>query len=352
MKAKHGIEANVMLCVCCGVTSSLYENVARHQLKCFKPLKEDAEHLCTHCDAHFYSDHDAQNPFYITHINLKHKAQLAHWDQCPQCKFHIPPGEMDSHQDKHCMWKLLSNKRQEVNFPAISAKRPKLLLPNPDQLGVNLKKLKCGLCSTVVYGDVDNLFQHGKICMMKKISSILCPSCPHQVFDTKNAYSKHLVEHHRPKSHATRCAFCGKTLPTWCDLLKHQNTCFPPLKYKAYSSCQYCDTGFFFEDIRNVFYFAHCNREHQAQIQSKWLCQCENCTFVFPSKEYLQQHRLICVERTKIWEEVSDVSESIESTPDLPIPDDDHQTEMVFVDEVKEEPIEIEEHSEFITGDI
>ena len=116
--------------------------------------------------------------------------------------------------------------------------------------------------------------------------------------------------------------------------------------------------GFFFEDIRNVFYFAHCNREHRAQIHTKWMSQCHNCNFFFPSSDYLQQHKLICVERTKPGlEQVNEAkSESIESTPDLPMPEDDpneyDDTEMVFVDEVKAEPIEIEEHSEFITGDI
>ena len=119
-----------------------------------------------------------------------------------------------------------------------------------------------------VYGDVECLYQHSKLCMMKKINSILCPSCPQEVFDTKNAYSKHLCDVHKPRSHATRCAFCGTNLPTWCDLLKHQNNCFPPLKKCAFSSCQYCDMGFFFQDIRNVFYFAHCNREHRASIQT------------------------------------------------------------------------------------
>ena len=370
MKSKHGIETNVMLCVCCGVTSNLYENVARHQLKCFKPLKEEADHVCLHCDAHFYhAEPDWENPFFITHMNLKHKDKIElEWDKCPKCQLYIPPGQMESHRDKHCMWNLISNKRKEVTFISAnnfaSAKKPRLILPKKTDISANslLKKLRCGLCSSTIYGDENILFQHGKICMMKKISSILCPSCPHETFDTKNAYSKHLCDHHKPRSHATKCAFCGITLPTWCDLLKHQNTCFPPLKFEAYSSCQYCDMGFFFEDIRNVFYFAHCNREHKAQIHTKWTWQCNNCGFFFPSSNYLQQHKLICVERTKPGlEQVNEAKlESIESTPDLPmpIPDEDEEldehleSEMVFVDEVKAEPIEIEEHSEFITGDI
>ena len=120
MKSKHGIETNVMLCVCCGVTSNLYENVARHQLKCFKPLKEDAEHVCLHCDAHFYhSEDDTQNPFFITHMNLKHKNQIEmEWNQCNACQLYIPPGQMEPHRDKHCMWNLISNKRKEVTFPS------------------------------------------------------------------------------------------------------------------------------------------------------------------------------------------------------------------------------------------
>ncbi len=100
----------------------------------------------------------------------------------------------------------------------------------------------------------------------QKISTIVCPCCPQKFFETKNSYSKHLLDSHKPSSHSTKCVFCGLNLPTWCDLLKHQGNCFPKLDFKSFNQCKDCDMGFFFSQEENVFYFAHMNKEHCEKI--------------------------------------------------------------------------------------
>ena len=139
--------------------------------------------------------------------------------------------------------------------------------------------LRCGLCKSKVLGGPDKLFSHSRICFMKKISTIVCPCCPQEFFETKNSYSKHLLESHKPSSHSTKCVFCGINLPTWCDLLKHQGNCFPKLDFKSFNQCKYCDMGFFFSQEENVFYLAHINKEHCEKIQNTWMDICNNCNF-------------------------------------------------------------------------
>ena len=139
--------------------------------------------------------------------------------------------------------------------------------------------LRCGICESKIPGGPDQLFSHSRICLMKKISTIVCPCCPQRFFETKNSYSKHLLDSHRPVSHASKCVFCGHILPTWCDLLKHQGSCFPKLQLKSFYQCNYCDMGFFFAKEENVFYFAHMNKEHGEKIQHKWHELCNNCSF-------------------------------------------------------------------------
>ena len=128
LREKHILPVNVMLCVCCGVTSNVYEIVARHQLKCFKKLIEEADHCCPHCDAHFYSENDHQNPFFISHMNLEHREIIKDtWSQCSDCKSYVPPESVQFHKDTHCLWKLRSTKREEItHFPLVTAKKPRL----------------------------------------------------------------------------------------------------------------------------------------------------------------------------------------------------------------------------------
>ena len=143
--------------------------------------------------------------------------------------------------------------------------------------------LRCGLCEAKIPGGPDLLYSHSRICLMKKISTIVCPCCPQRFFETKNSYAKHLgtiqKESLKPLSHATKCVFCGHNLPTWCDLLKHQGSCFPTLNLKSFNQCSYCDMGFFFAQLENVFYFAHMNKDHSDKIQDKWMEKCSNCNF-------------------------------------------------------------------------
>ena len=220
---------------------------------------------------------------------------------------------------------------------------------------------RCGLCAMTVVGGTEKLFNHSRLCLMKKISTIVCPCCPQTFFETKNAYSKHLGEQHRPQSHATRCVFCAQNLPTWADLLKHQGNCFPTLSLKAFNQCEYCNMGFFFPDVRNVFFFAHANKEHYAEIQNKWNEICTNCHFRYPNAIFLNQHFIVCIERQP--EPSTAVVEKIETTPDLAIMMEQGMEEEEDADleeTVKDELIDIQHHhiaddssnDEIITGDI
>ena len=166
------------------------------------------------------------------------------------------------------------------NFPYFyfSDKKKRLKIEESEK-----NALRCGLCEAKIPGGPDLLYSHSRICLMKKISTIVCPCCPQRFFETKNSYAKHLgtiqKESHKPLSHATKCVFCGHNLPTWCDLLKHQGSCFPTLNLKSFNQCSYCDMGFFFAQLENVFYFAHMNKDHSDKVLDKWIEKCNNCNF-------------------------------------------------------------------------
>ena len=57
--------------------------------------------------------------------------------------------------------------------------------------------IQCGLCAQFIQGSSTTFFAHHRICLMKKMNSIICPYCPTLFFDTKQSYIAHLTEVHR-----------------------------------------------------------------------------------------------------------------------------------------------------------
>jgi hypothetical protein len=321
MMDNHGIGVEDIHCINCGISKDKIDDLARHQIRCFPVLSENSPNKCEYCYAIFFFDNVHINPFYISHMNIEHMAQvMSKWNNpCSYCHFHIPPmpDQMEDHLAS-CLnnitinggdnayatasKKRLRSEAQELELEAL-ARQPRPIQPNPNRG----ESLRCGLCANVVYGGREKLYDHTTTCYLKKVNSITCPRCPSEFYETKGAFSKHLDVRHRPSSYNTRCVICGRNCPTWYDLIKHQSLCFPKLSTKAFNPCEYCDTAFFFADIRNVFFFGHVNNEHSDKIRQKWVDECANCKFRFPNETFLRKHMDSCIE-------------SVNTTPGLPLP--------------------------------
>ena len=62
---------------------------------------------------------------------------------------------------------------------------------------VGSSNVQCGLCSSAVSSDQTLFFAHHRICLMKKMNSIICPYCPTLLFETKQSYMHHISQIHR-----------------------------------------------------------------------------------------------------------------------------------------------------------
>ena len=160
----------------------------------------------------------------------------------------------------------------------------------------------------------------------------------------------------RPINPLMICVFCGQTLATWFELLKHQAECFP--NTTNFLNCEYCDMGFVFPHLDNIFYFAHCNHAHRQKIQKLWSHICTNCGMRFEEKRFLKSHDKMCFQgpdAKKIW--------SIEApeTPSLEISEKNTKQMIYNANENDDQPLDteiilktevFEENTELITGDI
>jgi len=153
------------------------------------------------------------------------------------------------------------------------------------------------------------------------------------------------------------CVFCGHTLTTWFELLKHQADCFP--NSKGITNCEFCDTSYVFPTLDNIFYFVHCNSSHRPSVLKNWHHNCENCGMNFPKSEVLTQHKPMCFQgpdsifrfdtNDEAFREliVGQYGNNVQESEDTIEPSDMLETELT----VKHEVID-EEDTELITGDI
>ena len=217
------------------------------------------------------------------------------------------------------------------------------------------RKIQCGLCAQSVIGDQKTFFAHHRICLMKKMNSIICPYCPTLFFDTKQSYILHLTEIHQPANPIMMCVFCGQNLATWFELLKHQSECFP--NSNTFQNCEYCDMGFVFSKLDNVFYFAHVNNAHRKEIQQIWNYECSNCGMKFEQNEFLEHHSKLCFQGPDALK-IEDKFSGVYSRKDIPenIDDDDDSNDIQPTDLLETELTlkseEFDENSELITGDV
>ena len=70
-------------------------------------MNESAEHSCELCHAKFYFEKDANNPFYIAHMNSHHKNEIpGEWIKCSNCGLNVP--NMKLHTERNCIMKLVT----------------------------------------------------------------------------------------------------------------------------------------------------------------------------------------------------------------------------------------------------
>ena len=87
----HEIILKNMACIFCGFATDNAKTLQSHQLFCFPKLDENSVHECGLCKARFYFKTDAQNPFYISHMNTNHKDYcLKNWKKCTDCSMFTP----------------------------------------------------------------------------------------------------------------------------------------------------------------------------------------------------------------------------------------------------------------------
>ena len=131
MTEKHGIPADLMLCLVCGYLTSKFDNFSVHSPKCFPPLKEEFLHTCPYCNAYFYFEQDKFNPFYLAHINHAHPAFVDKvWSQCEKCHAYFPPEFLKLHQIRNCLSRLVFRSRDDSEQQNESkVKKPKTVMP-------------------------------------------------------------------------------------------------------------------------------------------------------------------------------------------------------------------------------
>ena len=112
MADQHNLDVDAMMCVSCGIATKMYQ--FRHQNKCFPPINQHFKHECEFCSAKFYFCKDESNPFYVTHINHKHKVETE-WNACAYCGLKVP--DVIRHVQKNCLFKLVQIQEDDAKPP-------------------------------------------------------------------------------------------------------------------------------------------------------------------------------------------------------------------------------------------